>query len=71
MIDPPKGDAFAPRNRFALNIDSREEPPMFSVTETHRAATWLLHEQAPKLDPPEEYLEKVERMKKEAEEWVK
>jgi oligopeptide transport system ATP-binding protein len=53
MLDPPKGDAFAPRNAFALEIDKVMEPPMFQVSDTHYAATWLLHEDAPKVDPPE------------------
>lgn len=48
----PKGDAFAPRNPYALEIDFEQEPPMFSVTKTHRAATWLLHPQAPKVAAP-------------------
>ncbi|VDG99364.1 Glutathione import ATP-binding protein GsiA [Lysinibacillus sphaericus] len=47
LLYPPKGDAFAARNRQALNIDFLEEPPMFKVSDTHYAATWLLHEQAP------------------------
>ena len=46
------GDAFAPRNRFALNIDFEEEPPFFQVSETHFAKTWLLDPQAPQVDPP-------------------
>ena len=49
LIDPPKGDAFACRNEFALAIDYEEEPPMFSVSDTHFAATWLLDPRAPKL----------------------
>jgi len=53
MLNPPEGDAFAPRNRFALEIDTKMEPPMFQVSDTHYAATWLLHEHAPKIDPPE------------------
>jgi oligopeptide transport system ATP-binding protein len=44
-----RGDPFAPRNEFALKIDRRIEPPMFKITETHYAATWLLHEKAPEL----------------------
>ena len=52
MIYPPKGDAFAPRNHYALEIDFEEEPPMFNVTETHAAATWLLHPDAPKVELP-------------------
>ncbi len=53
MIYPPKGDAFAPRNRFALEIDLEQEPPLFKVSDTHYAATWLLHPDAPKVEVPE------------------
>lgn len=49
LIDPPKGDAFACRNVQALQIDYEEEPPMFPVTDTHFAATWLLDKRAPKI----------------------
>ncbi|MEH7009660.1 ABC transporter ATP-binding protein [Neobacillus niacini] len=52
MLTPPVGDAFAPRNQFALEIDTVMEPPMFKVSDTHYAATWLLHEDAPKIEPP-------------------
>ena len=52
LINPPKGDAFAVRNRFAMQIDFEEEPPMFKISETHSAATWLLHEYAPKVESP-------------------
>jgi len=48
-----KGDAFAPRNPKALKIDFEREPPMFEVSPTHRAATWLLDPRAPRLQPPE------------------
>ncbi|WP_217587920.1 ABC transporter ATP-binding protein [Lentibacillus saliphilus] len=54
MLNPPKGDAFAPRNSYALKIDTELEPPMFKVSDTHYAATWLLHENAPKVEPPAE-----------------
>lgn len=57
-----RGDAFAPRNEFALKIDSRREPPMFQISETHAAATWLLHPNAPKLDMPQVLRKRVERM---------
>lgn len=53
LIHPPKGDAFAARNEFALAIDFEEEPPMFQVSDSHYAATWLLHEDAPHIEPPE------------------
>ena len=47
------GDAFAPRNPYCLEIDTLLEPPMFQVTETHFAKTWLLDPRAPKLEKPE------------------
>ena len=52
LIDPPAGDAFAARNEYALAIDYREAPPMFQITDTHYAATWLLDPRAPKVAPP-------------------
>lgn len=52
LVDPPKGDAFACRNEYALAIDYDEMPPMFQITPTHFAATWLLDERAPKINPP-------------------
>lgn len=53
LLHPPKGDAFAPRNEYAMQIDLEEQPPMFKVSDTHYAATWLLHPDAPKVEPPE------------------
>ena len=47
------GDAFAPRNPYCLQIDTLKEPPMFQVTETHFAKTWLLDPRAPKVEKPE------------------
>ncbi|AUJ30867.1 MAG: ABC transporter ATP-binding protein [Liquorilactobacillus hordei] len=47
------GDAFAPRNQFAMSVDFKAEPPMFKVTETHYAKTWLLDKRAPKIERPE------------------
>ncbi|HEL0246868.1 TPA: ABC transporter ATP-binding protein [Streptococcus equi subsp. zooepidemicus] len=52
LLNPPKGDAFAARNEFALDIDHIKEPPMFKVSDSHYAATWLLDERAPKITPP-------------------
>lgn len=57
MIYPSKGDAFAPRNKYALKIDLEQEPPMFKVSESHYAATWLLHPDAPKVELPEAVLQ--------------
>ena len=53
MTAPPMGDAFAPRNRYALEIDFQQQPPMFQVSETHKAATWLLHPFAPRVKMPD------------------
>lgn len=64
MLYPPKGDAFAPRNKYAINIDFQEEPPMFKISDTHYAATWLLDPRAPKVEMPE-ILRKRIRMQKE------
>ena len=47
-----KGDAFAPRNPYALEIDFLERPPYFDVTKTHKARTWLLDPRAPEIEPP-------------------
>lgn len=54
LLDPPKGDAFYPRNEFALKIDAELEPPFFELSDTHKAATWLLAPQAPVIAPPAE-----------------
>ena len=61
------GDAFAPRNKYALNIDYRLEPPMFDVpgSSTHKVASWLMHEKAPKVEMPKELKTRLEQMKKE------
>ena len=62
-----KGDAFAPRNKYALNIDLRIEPPMFKVpgSTTHKVASWLMHEKALKVEMPVELKNRLEKMKKE------
>ena len=52
LVNPPKGDAYACRNEYALGIDYEEMPPMFQITHTHYAATWLLDKRAPKIIPP-------------------
>ena len=52
MLYPPKGDAFALRSKYALGIDFKEEPPMFEISKTHYAATWLLDERAPEAEMP-------------------
>ncbi|MDE7260931.1 MAG: ATP-binding cassette domain-containing protein [Oscillospiraceae bacterium] len=47
------GDAFAPRNPHCLKIDTLAEPPLFQVSETHFAKTWLLDPHAPTIEKPE------------------
>lgn len=53
LLDPPIGDAFAPRSEYAMKIDTLYDPPFFKVSDTHSAATWLLHPDAPSVNPPE------------------
>ena len=48
-----KGDPFAPRNPYCMKIDTLKEPPMFKVTDTHYAKTWLLDPRSPKVEKPE------------------
>ncbi len=62
MIYPPKGDAFAPRNKYAMKIDFERQPPMFKISDTHYAATWLLHPDAPKVEPPKAITDRIARM---------
>ena len=63
MIYPPVGDAFADRNKYAMQIDFEQQPPMFQISETHRAATWLLHPDAPKVEIPKIITDRIARMK--------
>ena len=56
------GDSFAPRNIYAMGIDFKKEPPMFRISDTHYAATWLLHEKAPKITMPEELQKRIDSM---------
>ena len=65
MIYPPKGDAFAARNKYALDIDFEVDPPLFEITPTHYAATWLLHPNAPKVEMPALIKARIERLQKE------
>lgn len=58
------GDAFAPRNKYALNIDFEEEPPEYEISDTHKVCTWLRHKDAPHVDMPENLQDKISRMLK-------
>ncbi|MGL4849147.1 MAG: ABC transporter ATP-binding protein [Clostridium sp.] len=53
LLNPPVGDAFAYRSEYSMKIDFIKEPPMFKITDTHSAATWLLHPKAPQVTPPQ------------------
>lgn len=58
------GDAFAPRSQYAMAIDLKEEAPMFQISPTHFAKTWLLDPRAPKTDPPANIQNLHEKIKK-------
>ena len=63
MLQPPAGDAFAPRNAYAMQIDFEQQPPAFWVSDTHWAATWLLHPDAPKVELPEAIRARIQERK--------
>ena len=63
MIYPPVGDAFAARNKYAMQIDFEQQPPMFQISDTHYAATWLQHPDAPKVEMPKIIVDRIRRMK--------
>lgn len=65
MILPPVGDAFAQRNKYAMQIDFEMEPPLFKLSDTHYAATWLLHPKAPKVKPPKIVTDRAQLLNKE------
>jgi len=67
MIYPPKGDAFAARSKYAMKIDFEKEPPFFKLSDTHYAATWLLHKDAPKVEMPKIVSERIKNSLKNAE----
>ena len=70
MVHPPKGDAFAARNPYALKIDFKQAPPNFRISDTHYAATWLLHPKAQKVELPAELKERIDRMLREEKEYA-
>lgn len=71
MIYPPKGDAFALRSKYAMNIDFKYEPPYFKVSDTHYAATWLLYPSAPKVEMPKIVKTRISNALKNEEERLK
>ncbi|MCY8785769.1 oligopeptide ABC transporter ATP-binding protein OppD [Bacillus spizizenii] len=62
LTNPPKGDAFALRSSYAMKIDFEQEPPMFKVSDTHYVKSWLLHPDAPKVEPPEAVKAKLRQL---------
>jgi oligopeptide transport system ATP-binding protein len=66
LLNQVEGDSFASRNIYAMNIDFKKEPPMFRVSDTHYASTWLLHEKAPKVEMPEQLRARIKTMLEEA-----
>ena len=64
LLNQVEGDAFAPRNAVALNIDYRLEPPMSTVGGKHRVASWLMDERAPHVEMPEALKRRIEKMKR-------
>lgn len=63
LLNPPIGDAFAPRSDYAMKIDFEKEPPMFEISKTHFASTWLLHPDAPKVEKPKSIQERINKYK--------
>ena len=70
FLHEPKGDAFAARNQCALAVDEKADPPLFQVSRTHFAATWLLHPDAPKIEMPKELQARLARARKEVEKYL-
>ena len=67
MIYPPEGDAFAERNKYALGIDFKYQPPLFDVSPTHKVASWLEYEGAPNVEPPRIVSERIYKALKDEE----
>ena len=65
MLLPPKGDAFALRNKYAMEIDFEKQPPFYKISDTHFAATWLLDEKAPDVKAPKVVRDRILRSLKE------
>lgn len=66
LLNEIKGDAFAPRNEYALKIDLRMEPPVFKINEHHTVSSWLAHPDAPKVEMPVSLKNRIHKMLKEA-----
>ncbi|KUP07522.1 peptide ABC transporter ATP-binding protein [Bacillus coahuilensis m2-6] len=62
LLNPPKGDAFALRSEYALQIDMEQEPPYYQVSDTHIVKSWLLHPLAPQVEPPQVIKDRLRTM---------
>jgi len=63
LIKPPVGDAFAIRSTYAMEIDHKQEPPVYKVSDTHLVKSWLLHPYAPAVEPPDVVKKKQRKLK--------
>ena len=61
MLLPPRGDAFAARNNYALALDYKQEPPFFTISETHKVKSWLAHKDAPDVEAPKTVVERIKK----------
>ncbi|MCQ2815463.1 MAG: ATP-binding cassette domain-containing protein [Bacilli bacterium] len=59
MLLPPRGDAFAARNSYAVALDYKQEPPFFRVSDTHSVKTWLAHQDAIDVVPPKSVINRI------------
>ena len=59
MLLPPRGDAFAARNNYAIALDYKQEPPFFKVSDTHSVKTWLAHPDAVDVVPPKTVINRI------------
>ena len=64
LLEEVVGDAFAPRNPYALKIDFKEEPPMYNVGGQHRVCSWLADPRAVKVEMPQQLKDRLEKMKR-------
>ncbi|MCT4685872.1 ABC transporter ATP-binding protein [Vallitalea sp.] len=62
LLKPPIGDAFALRSKYAMEIDFEQQPPVFDISDTHKVASWLLHENAPEITPPDVIIKRRKRL---------
>ena len=63
-------DLLITRTIFAMVIDEKADPPFFQISPTHKAATWLLHPDAPKIEMPKELRARLESARKEVEKYL-